>query len=59
MNLYQTSDRILDKMIERCRIGWIDCHHDSYDKRTAMARAVRIQLRLSGQRITLEQARNL
>lgn len=46
-------------MSDRRRIGWVDFHQQSHDWREATARAIRIQFRRRGERITLQRARQL
>ncbi len=57
--LHRDAERIMLKMADRCRVGWVDFHPGSWDRRTAMARAVRIAFRRRGERITLQRARQL
>jgi hypothetical protein len=59
MRLQRDIERIMLKMADRCRVGWIDFHKDSYDWQTATARAVRVMHRRAGTRITLQQARQM
>lgn len=59
MTLKDTAERIILKESQRARIGWIDFSPGSWDWREATARAIRIQFRRAGQRITMQQARKL
>lgn len=57
--LHEIADRIIRKEAQRLRIGWVDFSPGSWDWREATARAVRIQFRCRGERITLQRARQL
>lgn len=54
INLFSMAENILHKMAARqCVVDWAPF---SYDRRVAMARAVRIFYRTRGERITFQQA---
>ena len=52
----QIAKRIKAKTIARMSIGWFDHCNDSYDMRVVNARAIRIVLRLRGERISIREA---
>lgn len=55
----EIAERIMRKEAQRCRIGWVDFAPGSWDWREATARAIRIQFRRAGERITMQRARQL
>ncbi len=50
------TNRILRKMDQRRRLGWVDYSTGSWDWRVAFARAYRISVRHAGVRLTLQEA---
>lgn len=56
MSLLEIKERIARKEANRRSIGWFDFNCFSYDMRICGARAFRIQQRLAGNRITMQQA---
>lgn len=57
--IHEIAECIMRKEAQRCRIGWVDFAPGSWDWREATARAIRIQFRRAGERITLQRARQL
>ena len=55
-NFAEIAARIKAKVINRCKIGWFDHCSDSYDMRVVNARAIRILLRVRGERMTVREA---
>lgn len=54
MSFYDILNRLAHLRASRRRIGWFDFCSDSWDMRTTSARAMRIFLRLRGERQPLE-----
>ena len=59
ISIHEIAERIIRKESQRLRIGWIDFAPGSEDWREATARAIRIQFRRAGERITTQRARQL